>query len=226
AASYGWTDKVMGIVGARMNGLSLHYYTLRSGWNAKGSATEFDEADWMATLGHTLRMDEIITGNLAVMDKYDPGKKVGLMVDEWGTWYDPTPGTNPGFLEQQNTLRDAVVAALNFHIFHRHADRVAMANIAQMINVLQAMILTDGPKMVLTPTYHVFHMFRPFQGATSLPLDLKTTRYQYGKISVPKVSVSAARVAGGDIDVALVNLDPDRPAQVSVAIAGAKPQQV
>ena len=98
------------------------------------------------------------------MDKYDPQKRVGLVVDEWGTWYDVEPGTNPGFLYQQNTLRDALVAAINFHIFQRHADRVAMANIAQMINVLQAMILTDKEKMVLTPTYHVFEMFKVHQG--------------------------------------------------------------
>ena len=133
---------------------------------------------------------------------------------------------NPGFLYQQNTIRDAVIAGANFNIFHKYADRVRMTSIAQTINVLQAMILTDGPKMLLTPTYHVFHMFIPFQGATDLPVDLKTPNYTYGKTTVPEVSVSAARVASGDIDVALVNLNPDRAAQVSVAISGAKPQSV
>jgi alpha-N-arabinofuranosidase len=171
-------------------------------------------------------MDGFLKNNIAIMNKIDPKKRIGFYVDEWGTWYLPEPGREPGFLYQQNTMRDAVIAAANFNIFHKYADRVRMTAIAQTINVLQAMILTDGPKMVLTPTYHVFHMYIPFQGATSLPVDLKTPSYRYGKTSVPEVTVSAARVASGDIDVALVNLDPDHSARVSVTIAGAKPQQV
>jgi len=147
-------------------------------------------------------------------------------VDEWGTWYDPETGREPGFLYQQNTLRDAVVAALNFNIFHRHAERVRMTNIAQMVNVLQAMILTRGPQMVLTPTYHVFHMFRPFQDATFLPTDLQTPRYTFGSSSVPTVSVSAARTASGAIVVALVNLDPGKAVPVSLSLAGAAPRTV
>ena len=155
-------------------------------------------------------MDDFITNNVAVLARHDPGNKIGLAVDEWGTWYDPEPGREPGFLYQQNTLRDALVAALNFNIFHRHADRVHLANIAQMVNVLQAMILTDGPRMVLTPTYHVFSMFRPFQDATLLPADVQTPDYSHGTQSVPALSVSAARTADGAIVVALVNLDPQR----------------
>ena len=224
AASYGWTDKVMAIAGARMNGLSLHYYTVKNGWNDKGSATEFGDPEWMAILGQTLRIDEIITNHSVIMDKYDPAKKVGLMVDEWGTWYDPTPGTNPGFLVQQNTLRDAVVAALNLHIFQRHADRVAMANIAQMVNVLQAMIMTDGPRMVLTPTYHVFEMYKAHQGATYLPIDLSTPDYSRGDAHIPVVSASASRDRNGLIHLSLVNTDPNRPIRVACAIAGAAPK--
>ena len=160
-ANYTWTDVLMNRAGKQMNGLSLHYYTLPTGnWQDKGSATEFDEARWHATLRRTLEMDNLIAKHSEIMDKYDPQKRVGLVVDEWGTWYDVEPGENPGFLYQQNTLRDAIVAAFNFHIFQRHADRVAMANIAQMINVLQAVILTDKEKMLLTPTYYVFEMFK------------------------------------------------------------------
>ena len=145
----------------QMNGLSLHYYTLPTGnWSKKGSATEFAEDEWFSTLKSTLRMEELIRDHGALMDEKDPEKKVGMVVDEWGTWYDVEPGTNPGFLYQQNTLRDAIVAGLNFHIFQEHADRVSMANIAQTVNVLQAMILTDGGRMVLTPTYHVFEMYK------------------------------------------------------------------
>jgi alpha-N-arabinofuranosidase len=224
SASYGWTDKVMGLLGNRLNGLSLHYYTLKNGWTDKGSATEFGEGDWMAILGQTLRMDDLITKHSAIMDKYDPEKKVGLMVDEWGTWYNPSPGTNPGFLVQQNTLRDAVVAALNFHIFQRHAERVAMSNIAQMVNVLQAMIMTDGPRMIVTPTYHVFEMFKVHQGATLLPVDLSTPDYARGEARIPQVSASASRDSGGLIHLSLVNTDPGRPVRVACTIAGARPK--
>ena len=136
-------------------------------------------------------MDEMVTKHAAVMDKYDPEKKVGLVVDEWGTWYKSTDGSHPGFLEQQNTLRDALVAALNFHIFHKHADRVSMANIAQFINVLQAMILTEKEKMTVTPTYHVFDMFKVHQGATTLAIDLNTPDYALGETKIPAVSASA-----------------------------------
>jgi alpha-N-arabinofuranosidase len=210
-----------------MDAISFHYYTIKgSKWVDKGAAVGFGEDEWMDHIANTLKMDTFLKNNIAIMNKIDPKKQVGFYVDEWGTWYLPEPGREPGFLYQQNTIRDAVIAGANFNIFHKYADRVRMTSIAQTINVLQAMILTDGPKMVLTPTYHVFHMYIPFQGATSLPVDLKTPSYKYGKNSVPEISVSAARVAGGDIDVALVNFNPDQSAKVSVAIAGAKPGQV
>jgi alpha-N-arabinofuranosidase len=218
---YTWTDTVMSIAGARMNGLSLHYYTVPSGnWTKKGSSTEFDEAAWFSTLRRALRMDELIARHSAIMDKYDPDKKVGLIVDEWGNWYDVEPGTNPGFLYQQNTLRDAISAALNFHIFQRHADRVAMANIAQMANVLQSVVLTDGPRMVLTPTYHVFDMFKVHQGATSLPIDLTTPGYGFGGGTIPAVSASASRDGLGKIHLSLVNADPHRAARVACRLDG------
>jgi alpha-N-arabinofuranosidase len=217
---YNWTDKVMAVAGTRMNGLSLHYYTLKGGWKDKGSATDFDEAAWMAVLTQASRMDELVTRHAAVMDKYDPEKKVGLLVDEWGTWYDPTPGTNPGFLEQQNSMRDAVAAALTLDIFQRHADRVRMSNIAQMVNVLQAMILTDGPRMVLTPTYHVFEMFRVHQDATSLPVDVAGPDYALGSARIPQVSASASRDRAGLIHLSLVNTDPSRPVRVACRVPG------
>src|SRR6195952_4351431 len=175
---YAWTEALMANAGKQMDGLSLHWYTLPTGnWKKKGSATEFDEAGWMSTLQHTLHINDLLTKHSAIMDKYDPEKRVGLVVDEWGTWYDATPGTNPGFLQQQNTLLDAIVAGLNLHLFQNHAERVTMANIAQMVNVLQAMILTEKDKMVLTPTYHVFEMYKVHQGATSLPVSLSTPDY-------------------------------------------------
>ena len=142
-------------------------------------------------------------------------------MDEWGTWYDVEPGTNPGFLFQQNTMRDAVVAGLNLNVFHKHADRVRMTNIAQMINVLQAMVLTDKEKMLLTPTYHVFEMYKPFQNATLLPTELTTPDYKLGEVAIPAVSVSAARGADGALVLSLVNTDPNKPARVTAKIAGA-----
>ena len=204
-----------------MNAVSLHYYTIPTGeWSAKGSATQFGEDQWFSTLKNTLHMEELVTKHIAVLDKYDPQKKVGLFVDEWGTWTDVEPGTNPGFLFQQNTLRDALVAAINFHIFQHHADRVTMSNIAQMINVLQAMILTDGPRMLRTPTYWVFEMFKVHQGATVLPLDLLTPDYEYKGDRIPAVSGSATRATDGRIHVSLANADPHRAVTVTCALEG------
>jgi alpha-N-arabinofuranosidase len=210
-----------------MNAISFHYYTIPGDrWQNKGPATGFDEAQWISTLSHTLAMDDWITQNSRVLEQHDPQNKVSFAVDEWGTWYDPEPGREPGFLYQQNTLRDAVVAALNFNMFHRHADRVRLAAIAQMVNVLQAMILTQGDKMLLTPTYHVFSMFKPFQDATSLAVDLLSPDYRSGKFSVPAVSASAAKTTTGAIVVALVNLDPHHPAAISAQISGASRSHV
>lgn len=206
----------------RMDAVSFHYYTLPTGdWGVKGAALKFSEADWIATLKQTLRMDEFIVNNKKVMDKNDPEKKIGFYVDEWGTWYDVEEGTNPGFLYQQNSLRDAVVAALNFNIFHDHADRVHMSIVAQMVNVLQAMILTDKEKMLLTPTYHAFHMYRPFMDATYLPAKLnQTPEYKLGDVTVPAISTSAARGKDGKMYLALVNTNPNEASSVSVSVKG------
>lgn len=219
--NYNWTEVLMSQAGKQMDGLSLHYYTLPTGnWEKKGSATQFDEKAWHTTLGRTLRMDEFIQKHSAIMDKYDPQKRVGLMVDEWGTWYDSEPGRDLGALYQQNTLRDAVAAAINLNIFHKHADRVKMANIAQMVNVLQAMILTDKEKMVMTPTYHVFRMYRVHQGATLIPVDLSTPEYKLGDASVPSLNVSASRDSEGRLHLSIVNLDPNRPAEITTTLWG------
>jgi alpha-N-arabinofuranosidase len=154
---FNWTETVMKNAGYQMQGLSLHHYTVPNTWADKGSATQFSEADYFSTIEKTLVMDNFVSRHSAIMDLYDPMKRVGLIVDEWGTWYNVEPGTNPGFLYQQNTLRDAIVAGINLNIFNRHASRVKMANIAQTVNVLQAVILTDNEKMVLTPTYWVYY---------------------------------------------------------------------
>lgn len=222
---------------APMDAISMHYYTtLGPTWADKDTATGFSEDGWIRVLGNTLKMDGYIKKHDAIMTaaekKYDlqhpglPHKKIALYIDEWGTWYKPEPGTNPGFLVQQNTIRDAIVAAANFNIFHKYADRVQMTAIAQTVNVLQAMILTDGPKMLRTPTYWAYDMYKPFQEATSLPLDIKTPNYRYEKYSVPQVSASAARTKDGSIVVGLANLDPHKPATISANIAGAKEGQV
>jgi alpha-L-arabinofuranosidase len=222
---YHWTDVVMARAGAYMDALSLHYYTIPTGhWKHKGAATGFGEDEWAATLAAASRLDEFIRRHAAIMDRYDPQKRVALFVDEWGTWYDPEPGSNPGFLEQQNTLRDAVVAAISLDIFVRHADRVRMANIAQMVNVLQAMILTRGERMILTPTYYVFRMYVPFQDATYLPVRVETPSYRYGATVLPAVEATAARDLSGTIHLALVNLDPQHAATVAVRIEGSSAQ--
>lgn len=221
AFDYHWTEVMMREATPLMNGLSLHYYTLpNDDWFNKGSATDFAEDHWFITLQKTLRMEELLVKHGAIMDKYDPQKRVGLIVDEWGTWYNVEPGTNPGFLYQQNTLRDAIVAGLNFHIFHAHADRVAMANIAQTVNVLQAMALTDGAKMILTPTYHVFEMFTVHHDATVLRTDLISPDYAFDGKHIPAVSASASRNQAGQVHLSLVNSHPHDAITVSTTIAG------
>jgi len=162
----------------------------------------------------------LINEHSAIMDKYDPQKKVALVVDEWGGWYAPLAGTNPGFLIQQNSLRDAVLAALNLNIFARHADRVRMANIAQMINVLQSMILTDKEKMVLTPTYYVFKMYVPFQDATFVPVSYDAGTYTQGDITLPRVDAIAAKDSTGKLWLEVTNVDPDQSVEIEAGLAG------
>jgi alpha-N-arabinofuranosidase len=224
---YRWTEVLMDMVGRRMNGLSLHYYTVASGrWERKGSATQFGESEWHGALRQALVMDELIERHAAIMDNSDPEKRIGLIIDEWGMWHDAEPGTNPGFLYQQNTLRDALVAGLTFNVFHRYADRVRMANIAQTVNVLQAMILTDHEKMILTPTYHVFEMYAVHQDATFLPTDLTCPDYAFERENIPSLSASASRARDGAIHVSLCNLRADQPLTVQTGFAGATPSAV
>jgi alpha-N-arabinofuranosidase len=213
-----WTEVLMQNVGRRMNGLSLHNYTLAHGhWPPSGSATKFDEAAWIDILQHALGMDSLIKGHCAVMDKHDPDKRIGMVVDEWGTWYAVEPGTNPGFLYQQNSIRDALVAAVHFHIFHRYADRISMTNIAQMINVLQSVILTDGPRMLRTPTYWVFEMFKVHQGGQVIPVRIQSPDYTHGSVTVPAVSASATK--SDAVYLSLANLDPHNGAEVCAEVA-------
>lgn len=180
----------------------------------------FGEDQWHSILRQTSRMEGLITEHSQIMDRYDPQKRVGMVVDEWGTWYDVEPGTTPGFLYQQNTLRDAIAAGVNLNIFNRHCDRVTMANIAQMVNVLQAMILTDKERMIETPTYHVFEMFKVHQGATLIPVDVSAPEYEFGDESIPALSVSASRDTSERVHVSVVNLDPEHPVDVSARIVG------
>lgn len=208
-------------------GISLHYYTIPTGnWDHKGSAVGFPESEWASTLEHTRAIEEMIEKHEAIMDKADPQKKIGLMVDEWGDWYDPAPGSNSAFLVQDNTLRDALVAATNFHIFMRHADRVRMANIAQMVNVLQSMIRTDGPRMVLTPTYYAFLMYEPFQGATALPVQITSPDYAVGAAKLPAIDATAAHGTDGATYIGLINANPNQAADVSLALAGLRQGQI
>ncbi|WP_289770456.1 alpha-L-arabinofuranosidase C-terminal domain-containing protein [uncultured Duncaniella sp.] len=215
---YDWTDIVMKKAHSHMHGISLHYYTV-TGWNgSKGSATVFTPEDYYWTLGKCLEIEPVIEKHAAIMDKYDEKKRIGLLVDEWGTWWDVEPGTNPGHLYQQNTMRDAMVAALSLNVFQRHTDRVKMTNIAQVANVLQSMVLTRGDKMVLTPTYYVFKMYIPHQGATPIPLDVTTVRKDVrdGR-SVDMLQATASRKDGKNT-VSLSNVDLDKDMEVAIAL--------
>lgn len=217
-----WTETLASAVRSNMDGISHHYYTLPTGeWPVKGKAVGFPEQEWISTLFNTMRIDEYLSLNEAVLDEHDPEGKVGLYLDEWGTWYDPEPGREAGFLYQQNSLRDALVAALNFNIFHRHTKRLHMANIAQTVNVLQAVILTEGEKMVRTPTYHAFEMYKPFQDSTFIPNAFASMpEYSLDGVTVPRVSATSAKTKDGALVLGLVNLDPHESAQLTVTIEG------
>lgn len=202
-----------------MQGLSLHNYTVVN-WEKKHSSIDFGEKEYAEILKETLKMADLIDKHSAIMDKYDPEKKIALVVDEWGAWYAPLPGTNSGFLIQQNSQRDAVLAALNINIFARRADRVRMANIAQMINVLQAMILTDKEKMVLTPTYHVFKMYVPFQDAIFVPVNFNAGNYTFGDITLPRVDAVAAKDKNGKLWLEITNVDPNKAVEIDLNTIG------
>ena len=223
SGDYEWTEVLMergGVHRLARGGLSLHYYTNPGDRRKRTTATDFGEKDWFALIASGLRIEELIQGHSTIMDRFDPEKSVALIVDEWGTWHNVEPGTNPGFLYQQNTLRDALVASLTLDIFNRHCDRVRGAQIAQTINVLQAMALTEGGKMVLTPTYHVFDLYKGHQDATLLPLDLDVDTCTYGDISIPGVSASASRNTEGAILLTISNLDPNAPREIACDIRG------
>jgi len=218
---YNWTEVLMRNAGRFMDGLSLHYYTIPGDfWLGKGSATDFTEDEWFITMKKALHMDELVTKHGTIMDKYDPEKRVGMIVDEWGTWFDVEPGTNPGFLYQQNTIRDALVAGITLNIFNNHCDRVQMANIAQTVNVLQAMVLTDGEQMILTPTYHVFDMYKVHQDATCLTVESTTTTLKGQKDEIPSVHLSASKNAQGKVNITLCNLSNQDSAPVSIELRG------
>lgn len=225
---YEWTEKLMQMAGKFMNGLSLHYYTLPTGnWQQKGSATEFDTETYYITLKKTFFMEELIRKHSAIMDRYDPEKKVGLIVDEWGTWYDVEPGTNPGFLYQQNTMRDAMVAAVNLNLFNLNCERVQMANIAQMVNVLQAVILTEGERMVKTPTYYAFDLFKHHQDAELLESSL----FGCGEIetpegSVPQITQSVSSDKEGKIHMTIANLSADQSCHMESILSQGKIREV
>lgn len=216
-----WTDTLIQLKplwSYRLEAIAHHYYTLPTGnWDKKGSALGFKEDQWFSTLQQTLLIDDYIQKNLAIMDKYEPEKKVGFYIDEWGTWYDTPEGENSGILYQQNSIRDAVVAALNLNIFHQYADRIKMTNIAQMVNVLQAMILTDHEKILLTPTYYVYKMHIPFQGATSIRTNIKhLPLYQFEGKSIAGLSASAALDHENQLWLSLVNTNPNQAADIAI----------
>lgn len=202
-----------------IQGVSLHNYTFTTSWTDKGSATEFGEKGWFSVMENTLKMETLIDRHSTIMDKYDPEKRIGLIVDEWGNWFNVESGTNPGFLYQQNTLRDALVAGINLNLFNNHADRVKMSNIAQTVNVLQSVILTKEDEMVLTPTFYVFKMYSVHQDATLIPLNLETEKYELDGKSLPAVDASAS-IKDGVVSITFCNLNPNKEESVDLTITG------
>lgn len=234
---YNWTKVLMESARNHMNGLSLHYYTVKGWSGSKGSATSFTNDEYYWTLGKCLEIEDVIQKHSDIMDETDPQKKVGLLVDEWGTWWDEEPGTVRGHLYQQNTMRDAMVAAISLDVFHRHTDRVKMANIAQVVNVLQSMILTDTKgegHMVLTPTYHVFKLYKDFQEATYLPSEVSSKEINFNNSenlhfpvkALQSVYSSSAKKTDGTIVLSLANVSLDRDQTVAVNLDGTQAKAV
>jgi alpha-N-arabinofuranosidase len=225
--NYHWTEVMMRKTYMKDNrrnqlhGLSLHYYTVPGEWPDRGSATVFNEQEWFITMKKALFMDELVHKHGAIMDQYDPERFVALVVDEWGTWYDVEDGTNPGFLYQQNTLRDALVAGIHLNIFNNYAERVRIANIAQTVNVLQSVILTEGKNMVLTPTYHVFDMYKVHQDAVKLPVFIECEDYSLLGSRIPAISASASIDSEDRIHISLCNVDPNTERKISLELRGA-----
>ena len=207
---YNWTEGVMKVAANFMDALTLHYYTHPGGWLNKGPATGFDKETWYISMNKTLKMEELINRHLEIMNKYDSEKKVDLIIDEWGGWYDVEPGTNPGFLYQQNTMRDALIAGINLNIFNKHSDRVKMANLAQVVNVLQSVILTEGEKMVLTPTYHIFNMYKNHQESTLVESYIETKMIGVDEENqVPNLHESVSIDSEGRVNITINNLSVD-----------------
>lgn len=216
---YNWTEVCMKNIPLwDMYAISMHYYTIPGTWETKGSATDFDEAKYFLALKNCLHIEELINKHSAIMDKYDPQKKVALAVDEWGIWIDVEPGTNPAFLYQQNSLRDALIAASTLNIFNNHCDRVRMANLAQAVNVLQALVLTNKEKMLLTPTYYVFDMYQHHQNATFIPLQFTSPQYVFENDSINAVNASASKDSNGVMHITLVNLDSKKEITINAAV--------
>ena len=221
-SDYGWTKTVVERAGQLLDAISLHYYTVPTGdWSHKGAATRFDSAEYYQTLHKTLYMEELVENHSRVMREAGKGRNIGLIVDEWGTWYDVEEGTNPGFLYQQNAMRDALVAAINLNIFNNHCDTVVMANIAQTVNVLQAMILTEGDRMLLTPSYHVFEMYKGHQDAQQLECYAQTKLIGEGEAQVPQLHASASRDAQGNVLLTVANLSEDEACPITCTLADA-----
>ena len=217
-ADYNWTETLMKNIPLNMlGGVAMHHYSVID-WNKKGDAVSFSEAQYFKTMSEALKMDELITNHAAIMDKYDPDQKIALVVDEWGGWYDVESGSNPGFLYQQNTMRDAVLAGATLNIFNNHANRVRMANLAQCVNVLQAVILTNKAKMILTPTYYVMQMYSVHQDAKLLPISINSPSYNFNKESLPALSASASKDSTGTIHISITNIDSQKENKILIDI--------
>ena len=226
SSDYHWTEVMMRDIPLNMlEGVALHHYAVID-WNKKGSATAFTEQEYFTTMKRALYMEELVNRHSTIMDRYDPQKKVALLVDEWGGWYDVEKGTNPGFLFQQNTMRDAMIAGVTLNIFNNHSDRVRMANLAQTVNVLQAVILTDKEKMILTPTYHVMEMYKVHQDARLLKLNYDGKEYSLNGESLPAISLSASTDSTGITHISAVNIDAHTEQIIRINTAGQKYSQV
>ena len=211
-----WSRGLMdGLGWDRPQGVSMHYYS-----GGADRSTTFTADHMNEQFISYLKVEEAIVQQRAVLDSYQKGKEIGLILDEWGVW-DDIPEEDErryGKLWQQSTMRSAIAAGLGLNIFNRQADKLHMCNIAQMVNVLQSLLLTDGPEgehCVRTTTYHAFSLFKPHRTKTAV-------RVESGDSSPSGLSVSASK-SDKELVVTLVNPRHDVDLQVECTLKGVNP---
>jgi alpha-N-arabinofuranosidase len=216
---YDWTDTLMRIVGTRMEGLAFHHYTLAGPWADKGPALGFTEQHWALSMQNSFGIETMVYKHSEIMDRYDPGKKVALVMDEWGVWHSGASHMPEDCPHSPGTIRDAIVAAMMLNMFNNHCERLRVANIAMLVNALHPLYITHEDRLLRTPTSHVYEMFTVHHEATMLPLITTADRGLPYDYTMPGFNASASRDDAGRIHLTLCNVTVDSDREISCRLA-------